>query len=332
MRAFWLLLAALTTPAAAAERRVATVEALRTALAAAVPGDVLVLAPGRHVVDHTIAIDRPGSPAAPITLRAARLGEAILAVTANEAFRVSAPHWVFANLVVEGTCADDGECEHAFHIVGAAAEVAIRDSRLLDFNAPIKVNGTDGRFPDHGTVERTEFAGRHPRATANPVTAIDIVAANGWVVRGNRIADFVKAGGNRISYAGFMKGGGNGGVFEDNVVTCSDVLAPQAADEARIGLSFGGGGTEAAYCRDRACRFEHRGGLMRNNRITGCSDVGIYLNQAAETRVIGNTLRATAGIDVRFPASSALIRDTVLDGRIRERDGGRATVVDYPLR
>jgi nitrous oxidase accessory protein NosD len=314
---------------AAEVRRIGSLEALRDAVADARPGQVLELVPGTYrIAGRTLEIRRPGTQAAPITLRAEHLGEVILKVESVEGVLVAAPYWRFENLVMEGVCADDGDCEHAFHVVGAATDVLIRNNRLLDFNSAIKVNGNDSAFPDRGVIEGNSLIGRRARRTGNPVTGVDIVAASGWMVRGNLIADLVKDGGNRISYGAFMKGGGEGGLFENNVVACGRSVAARAPDEARIGLSFGGGGTEDRYCRDGACRYEHRGGVMRNNVILNCSDVGIYLNRALDTRILRGTLYQTGGIDVRFPASSAVVRNTVLDGRIRERDGGKVAAAD----
>jgi hypothetical protein len=33
-----------------------------------------------------------------------------------EGFKVVAPFWIIENLVIEGTCHSDGDCEHAFHV------------------------------------------------------------------------------------------------------------------------------------------------------------------------------------------------------------------------
>jgi parallel beta-helix repeat protein len=75
-------------------------------------------------------------------------------------------------------------------------------------------------------------------------------------------------------------------------------------------------------CRDKRCITEQNGGIMRANLITGCSDVGIYLNSAADSRIEDNTIVDTAGIDVRFPTSSARLDGNLVDGPIRSRDGG----------
>jgi hypothetical protein len=61
---------------------------------------------------------------------------------------------------------------------------------------------------------------------------------------------------------------------------------------------------------------------MRDNLIAFCSDDGIYLNRAAETVLEHNTLLDTAGIDSRFPESSAEVLSNVVDSVIRQRDGG----------
>ena len=53
-----------------------------------------------------------------------------------------------------------------------------------------------------------------------------------------------------------------------------------------------------------------------------CSDVGLYLNKAKDTKVLNNIFYKTNGIDVRFPESSAEIVNNLLTGSIRDRDGG----------
>lgn len=47
------------------------------------------------------------------------------------------------------------------------------------------------------------------------VENLEIEGASGWMVRGNLIADFELLGANRISYGGFMKSNGRGGVFAE---------------------------------------------------------------------------------------------------------------------
>jgi hypothetical protein len=149
-----------------------------------------------------------------------------------------------------------------------------------------------------------------------------MVTASGWRIAANLITDFVKSGGDNISYGAFAKGAGDHNVFERNVVLCEYKLRGQAGE--RIGLSFGGGGTGLVFRRDDgASGAEQISSIMRDNLIAFCSDDGVYLNRAAETVLEHNTLIDTAGIDSRFPETSAEVINNIVDGVIRQRDGGR---------
>lgn len=329
-------LAALSLAAlSVAEARVAHAEELAvsdaaglvTALAAAMAGDTIVLADGVYELGD-VSCSADGTAAMPITVRAASPLGASVRFDAVEGFLVSGPHWHFEDLEVVGVCADDSSCEHAFHVVGRAEGFVLRNSRVLDFNAQLKVNSApDGAggydTPHAGLVEGCELADTAPRDTSNPVTKLNIDTGDDWVVRGNYLHDFHKNGGNEISYGAFMKSGGQRGLFERNLVLCTESVATGGV---RIGLSFGGGGTAPQFCApafDAAvpCDPEHTDGVMRNNVIVGCSDVGIYLNRAASTRVVHNTLIETTGVDYRFPSTTGEAHGNVVSSQIRVRDG-----------
>jgi parallel beta-helix repeat protein len=161
------------------------------------------------------------------------------------------------------------------------------------------------------------------RDTSNPVTPIDVVGGRRWILRGNFIHDHAKGGGNNVSYAAFLKGNSRDGIMERNLVICE----LNHTGQVRLGLSLGGGGSGPdKICEDSTCTPEHQNGILRNNIIVNCPlDVGIYLNEAANTKLYHNTLYNTTGIDVRFEASTADVRYNVLDGKIRERNGGTST-------
>jgi hypothetical protein len=196
----------------------------------------------------------------------------------------------------------------------------------MDFNAHFKVNGAGGAFPDDGLIEGNTIANASVRATASPVTPVDIVAASGWTIRANLIADFIKGGGDRISYGAFAKGAGARTTFERNVVICEQQLRGDPG--ARVGLSFGGGGTGKRFCRDGRCITEQEEGVIRDNLVASCSDAGIYANSAARTWISHNTLLDTAGIDLRFPETSAQVEGNLVDGPIRSRNGARLRLAD----
>jgi parallel beta-helix repeat protein len=301
-------------------------DALLRAMAVAVPGDVITIAPGTYHFNHALTANRSGVAGVPITVRAARPGSVTVELATVEGFVVRAPHWRFENLTIRGVCRSDAMCEHAFHVVGAATHFAAVNNTILDFNAHFKINGARVNggaspvFPDHGLIESNTLRNSAPRRTHHPVTPVDLVGASDWTIRGNLIADFIKAEGDRVSYGAFAKGGGARTLFERNAVWCEARLRSQPGQ--RVGLSLGGGGTEKPYCRDGKCVNEQQDGIVRDNLVASCSDVGIYLNSASNSRVEHNTLVDTTGIDVRYPASSATLEGNLVDGPIRSRDDG----------
>lgn len=293
---------------------------LLAAIAAAQPGDHITIAPGTYLLTGSaIALSRPGAPGQPIVVRAERPGSVQLDFSLTEGMHVTAPYWRIENLSIRGACASHYQCEHAFHVVGRGHHFTALNNTITDFNSHFKINALKGEFPDHGLIAGNTISNTEARQTDSSVTLVDLVAASGWVVRGNRISDFVKLGGDHISYGGFFKGAGKGNVFERNVVVCEERLR---APGQRVGLSLGGGGTGKEYCRDSRCIVEQEEGVVRANLVASCSDEGIYLNSAARSKVEHNTVIDTAGIIVRFATSSADVEGNLVDGAIRSRQGG----------
>lgn len=289
------------------------------AIAQALPGDVITFLPGRYHFQATnIGISRPGTEQGPITVRADLPGTVMLDFDMNEGFVVDAPYWTFENLTIKGVCNDHSWCEHAFHVVGRGHHFVSRNNTIMDFNAHFKINGLNNAIPDDGLIEATTLINSTIRQTANPVTFIDLVAASNWTIRKNFIADFFKEQGNQISYGAFVKGAGSNNLMENNIVLCEYLL--RSPHGQRVGLSLGGGGTGTLFCRDKRCITEQDGSAIRGNLIASCSDDGIYINRSATSKIMHNTLIDTAGIEVRFPQSSADVEGNLIDGGIRARD------------
>jgi parallel beta-helix repeat protein len=310
----------------AAPKLVASAAEARAALAAATPGEAIVFLPGVYRVDGELVAGRPGASDAPIVVRAERPGTVTIEFDAVEGFKVLAPYWRFENLTIHGVCKRQEECEHAFHVVGGAHHFVARNNTILDFNAHFKINGEQGRFPDAGLIEGNTLSNSAPRSGDAPVTPIDLVAASDWIVRRNLITDFIKTGGDQVSYGAFAKGAGARTLFEQNVVLCEQRLRGLAGQ--RVGLSFGGGGTGKAFCRDGKCITEQDRGTMRANLVASCSDAGIYVNASAGSRLADNTVIDTAGVQLRFPETSAELDGNLVDGAILSRNGARMHLGD----
>ena len=324
---FFLVGLTLTHVASARDVEVSDVPQLRNAIEAAQPGDRIVLANGTYTLASSPSCAANGTAASPIVVVAKSPLGAKIEMNNLEGFKVTGAYWTFEGLDVKGVCANDDDCEHAFHVMGAAKGVVLRKNRIVDFNAQLKSNATNAgagfATPDDLLVEENELFDTRPRTTSNPTTKLNIDTGDRVIVRANYIHDYQKGGGDGVSYGAFMKSGGKNGVFERNLVVC----AKSHNGGTRIGLSFGGGGTGAAFCAPAfdprvPCDPEHTGGTIRNNVIASCSDVGIYLNKAKDTKVLFNTLVATSGIDFRFASTTGLAIGNVLAGKIRGRDGG----------
>jgi hypothetical protein len=269
---------------------------LVAALKNARAGDMVVIAPGTYMIATSVGLIAQGTPTSPIWVTAPSLGSVIIKSKTTEMINVNAANWNFENLLIQGDCVPDSACEHAFHVVEKASGFMLRNSILRDFNAMIKGNGQNGTYPSNVLIENNQFYNRWGR-DVGVLTFIDVVGGDYWTLRGNYIADFQKAGGNFISYGAFLKGGSRYGLFENNFVVCSRYL-PYAGD-ARLGLSFGGGGTGPQFCdRGEQCETgEHIQGIMRNNILMNCSDAGIFMRKAVDCKLHNNILYNTIGID-----------------------------------
>ncbi|MCU0701021.1 MAG: PE-PGRS family protein [Myxococcaceae bacterium] len=314
----------------------ADVTALRAAVSAAMPGDVILLAPGTYRLTSRLTCAANGTASQRIVVRSETRHAARIEVDTLIGLGVSGAFWTFEDLEVRGVCASDASCEHAFQVTGGATDVVLRGNRLIDFNAQLKVNAVvsspgNAMMPHRGLVEANEVFDTRPRnlgSAGNPVTKLNIDTGDDWVVRDNFIHDWRKNGGNFVSYGVFLKSGGRRGVMERNLVICATQAVPlQPGNDARIGLSFGGGGTGGAFCfpafdANTPCTVEHEDGIARNNVVVNCSDVALYVNRGRNTRMLYNTFVATSGADFRFDTTTGTAVGNVTSGVIRQRDLG----------
>jgi parallel beta-helix repeat protein len=310
-------------PVSAREVAVRDSATLAAAIADARPGDDIVLANGFYPIRHKLRAMAAG----PVTVRADQKDGAHILSSGLIAFEVTAPGWHFANLDIRGVCADDTICEHAFHVVGRADGFQLTGSRLVDFNAQIKVNADPAHnLPANGLIDDNIFFDSHPRHTDNPVAPVNIDNALSWVVRGNLVHDFQKDGTGEGSYGIFVKGGSQNPIIERNIIICASDAPPLGE---MVGLSFGAHGMDANLCppywdSNRPCAPEVTAGIMRNNIVRNCTGDGIYLNKSAKSQILFNTLERTAGIEFRYPASTGVARGNLAAG-IGATEGGHFT-------
>ncbi|GAB6260633.1 chondroitinase-B domain-containing protein [Photobacterium sp. R1] len=302
---------------------VSDAESFKNALKQVLPGQEIVLKKGRYALQEKrldISQVRP-SASRPIIVRAEEPGHVVLVLNGLEGIVLNQPYWTISGLTFKGACPVPSDCEHALHIVGDADYSLIENNTFIDFNAAIKVNRFRQAFPDNGIIRRNHFYNTQPRDTSNPVTPINLDHGNQWVIERNIIRDFIKTGGNQVSYGAFMKGGNRNGIIENNLVICN--TSSRQYGGYQVGLSLGGGGMGQENRRDQAA-FEGLNHTVRNNIVMHCNDVGLYINKVSDALVNNNIFYHTSGIDVRFPESSARLLNNIVGGHIRERDQGKA--------
>ena len=303
---------------------VSSPQTIRQALLDAQPGTRIVIAPGLYPFQTKLRLGHGGTARAPIVLSAAQPGTVRFAFGQVEGILVDQPHWVFENLDIRGTCDRHDDCEHAFHVVGRGAFTTLRNNYIQDFNAHIKVNGYNGNWPDHGLLAYNTLTNTAARETTRSVVPFDLVGANAWKVQDNLVSNFVKRDGNMVSFGIFMKGASEGGRIERNLVICSphDISRPGV----RVGISFGGGGTDPGVCRDKRCdAYEHRLGLAANNIVAHCNDIGLDVNQSSQITLAHNTLINTSGIGARNAPAQAKMYGNLYEGVAKFRDGAQAS-------
>lgn len=318
--------AATPTTGAPPSRVLSNVQELDAAVTNASPGQVLELAPGSYALSQTLTTGRAGQLAQPIVVRAAKPGTVEILVTALQGIVVNQPYWVFENIDWRGTCVQHDNCEHAYHVVGRARSTVILNNRMRDFNSPIKINGEGGNWPDDGLLQFTTLTNTAVRRTELPVSMVDSVGASGWQFADNLIERTAKDGGNLVSYAFCVKGGGQRVRIERNLVLCTPEQVSQPG--LRVGISLGCGATGKEFCRDGRCDVELSDSLVANNVVAHCNDFGIDLHRARNALVAHNTLINTAGIDARQPTTQAVAVGNLLEGRLRARDGSRLDARD----
>lgn len=304
--------------------RVDSPQAIRQALREAKPGTRIVIAPGLYPFNGNLSPGNDGRSDAPIVLAADQPGTVWLQFSQLDGILVGRPYWTFENLDIRGVCKHHDACEHAFHVVGRAAFTTIRNNRITDFNAHIKVNGYKGDWPDHGLLAYNTLTNSRTRETAKPVTPFDLVGANHWRVEDNLVSNFAKGHGNKVSYGIFMKGASEGGRIERNLVICSEDKVSRPG--IRVGISFGGGGTGPQYCRDGRCdAYEHHRGLAANNIVAHCNDTALDVNQSKQIVLAHNTLINTSGVATRGALAHARLYGNLYEGVARARNGSRIT-------
>ena len=203
-----------------------------------------------------------------------------------------------------------------------AAHAMLHNVRVVDTGQQlVKVTLSKTQSADDGVVACSllEYTAHAPSSYTN---GVDALGSKGWIVRDNHFARIrgPETGNYNAGPAVMFWANSIDTVVERNVIVDSFRgialgLLPEAQDLARAG--------------DK--RFDHQGGIIRNNvicNLNGWADEGIEVNGGRDVRVDHNTVLIEGtlswSIGTRFPSANSFIRNNITSRAIILRDGGHA--------
>ncbi len=303
---------------------VSDITGLRNAVAAAAPGDVILMADGTYSFSDTTGCNI--SDKNNLTIRSASGNRAAVIMTGlgQDSRKTQFGFKIFRSdyLTIQDITIKNVYW-HCIQVNEGSEYMVLRNLYLWDAGeGPLKVTspGTAGPYCDYGLIENSTL-GYTDRGTRSVCEGIDIVGAKGWVIRN---CDIYRARqqGNNIGWGCFAKGNAQDTVIDGCYF-----------EDCGIAISFGNGLTGSQWFRDGDATYEHRGGIIRNNIVNRTKDVAVYLSQSINFKVYNNTLWSTfsgadSSIDTNIPPCDGQIMDNICSQNYRLRNGAGGTVLN----
>ena len=298
---------------------VSTVQQLRDAVLAATPGTIIELTDGTYAWSDNTTLARIEDKQN-LTIRsqsgnrdAVVLQGLGISSSTEFVFKLTrSDHVTIENLTMRDVywhCVQLNEGSECF---------TVRNCLMWDAGeGPIKstVLGSSGPFCDYGLVDNCVI-GFTTTGKRSVIEGIDVIAVRGWVIKDTEFYNVIHPKPRNVAYGCFAKAASEDTVIENCYF-----------QDCQVSMSFGGGGSPISLHRYEA-PCEHYRGILRNNIIHYSSDVGVYMNKAADFKIYNNTLWTANGfssIDVRFAESYGSIINNICSDGYQLRDGGLAT-------
>jgi hypothetical protein len=280
--------------------KVDSAEDIRQAFGKARPGDTITIKVGEYDMGGELSTGSDGTRGKPITVTAdGARGYAHLKAKGQVAFRIRNRFWVFKGIHFEG---DYRTTEAAVFMdgPGGCGDIQIIDCRISGSNTHGMKSAKLREKPVNNVlVEHTELFN-------TGATGFDLPAGDGWILRGNYVHDYGRAGGT--SYGIFLKGGGKDGIIEGNIVDGKKM-------GGTVGISFGGGLMGKQWLRvhpDGTFAAEHENGIARNNIVLNTGDVAYHSNNGRNCRFYNNLAWGCG----TFQRQASYPKDPVLDNNL----------------
>lgn len=284
-------------------------------LSRARPGTTVLLEDGVYRLGGSLQVLAPditlrgrGGDRSKVVLTGASMTEKRVLVGVS----VEAPRFTLADLTVARVS------QHGVQVRGekGASDVTLHNVRVIDTGQQLVKGSTteNGQRADHGLVacSRFEYSDHAPSDYTN---GVDVHQATGWVVRDNAFLNIrgPESGGWRCGPTILFWNDSRDTVVERNfVVNCFR------------GIAFG-------IMPPDESGPDHQGGVIRNNvvcNLNSWGDEAIEVGSCPGVLIEHNTVfldqHQPWAVSVRFPISTALVRNNLCNRPIVERDGARA--------
>ena len=283
-----LLLSGLCAPLSAAERLVpAQAGALAQAIAGSDPGDVLILAPGRH--DGPVTLDRP------LTLDGQ--GQATVdAGGTGSVITVTGQGITVRGLTLTGSGSDHDGIDSGVQIKRTAASVLIEGNVILG-----NLYGVDVHGPRDATVRGNRIVGRSDHHMNSRGNGVYVWNAPGTIIEDNDI---------RLGRDGIFVNASNDGIFRRNMMRdLRFAVHYMYANNSEVSGNVSIGNTLGF-----ALMFSNRI-IVHDNLSLGDRSHGLMLNYANNADIRGNLVRGgTEKCTFIYNAHRNLIYDNRFEG------------------
>ena len=257
---------------------VTTTEQLRAAVAAARPGDVILIAPGVYKTTIRFAAGNSGTDGAPVVL-GARDGLGTVVIDgdgANITAKLSGAAYVeIRDLEITGGG------YHGVFLDRGAHHVTVRHNRIydnhrirpMDSHAELKGSGGEGRPFDVAILDNEIFHQSHP--PGGNFQGIDCNFCDRFRIEGNYLHDVNSPTAQPYSYYD------RGACIQIKSRSTGTIIARNRIARCHIGIVYGGEGLASP---------EHQGGIIESNLIHDSAEMAIAIVNVRDGKVYHNTL------------------------------------------
>lgn len=301
--------------AAAKSTFVSDAPQLTAAVQAALPGDGIIVAPGRYAVRLRFTDKNAGTHGAPVLVSSRDGPCTVIIDSAASGADITVKFTAASYIWLEGLDITGGGFHGVFFDTGAH-HITVNGNRIydnftiqpMDSHAELKGSDPGNSRPHRIAITNNEIFHTHHPAGGN-FQGIDCNFCNDFFISGNYLHDIREPSSEPFSHYD------RGTCIQMKSSSANVVIEHNRIARCHIGVVYGGEGLASP---------EHIGGVVRNNLIYDSTEIGIAVVNVTDGKIYQNMLwKNASGIvvarDRRNPQSrnSVEITENHMDGPIR---------------